>query len=117
MSQVTEIPASSFDKEVMESNRPVVVEFWIKSCSNCQKFKPIYRELPRIFGDRVKFVKMNMFLTLENLKLAEGLGVEETPTLKLFCGGREIGQIIGYKPLDKVVDEIEEILELEEPCG
>ena len=57
-----------------------------------------------------------MFLNLENLKLAEGLGVEETPTLKLFCKGREIGQIIGYKPLDEVVKEIEEILDPEEYC-
>ena len=57
-----------------------------------------------------------MFLRLENLKLAEGLGVEETPTLKLFWKGREIGQIIGYKPLDEVVKEIEEILDAEEYC-
>jgi hypothetical protein len=49
---------------------------------------------------------MNMFLSLENLKLAEGLGVEETPTLKLFCKGREIGQIIRYMPLDKATKEI-----------
>ena len=59
---------------------------------------------------------MNMFLSLENLKLAEGLGVEETPTLKLFCKGREIGQIIGYKPLDEFAKEIEEILEPEKDC-
>ena len=59
---------------------------------------------------------MNMFLSLENLKLAEGLGVEETPTLKLFCKGREIGRITGYKPLNEVVKEIEELLEPEEYC-
>lgn len=56
---------------------------------------------------------MNIFLSLENLKLAEGLGVEETPTLKLFCKGREIGQIIGYMPLDKATKEIENILKRE----
>ncbi len=67
-------------------------------------------------GNKVKFLKMNMFLSLENLKLAEGFGVEETPTLKLFCEGREIGEIIGYRPLDKVVKEIGEILEREEYC-
>lgn len=57
-----------------------------------------------------------MFLSLENLKLAEGLGVEETPTLKLFCKGREIGQIIGYGPVDEAVKAIEEILEREKYC-
>jgi hypothetical protein len=42
--------------------------------------------------------------------------VEETPTLKLFYKGRKIGQIIGYRPLDEVVREIEEILEREQYC-
>lgn len=94
MERVVEIPANSFDREVKGSDKPVVVEFWIRSCSNCQKFKPVYEKLPEIFGDKVKFLKMNMFLSLENLKLAEGFGVEETPTLKLFCEGREIGEIL-----------------------
>ena len=116
MVQVIEIPANSFEREVKEADKPVVVEFWRRSCSNCQKFKPIYEKLPDIFGDKVKFLKMNMFLSLENLKLAEGFGVEETPTLKLFCKGREIGEIIGYRPFDKVVKEIEETLEREEYC-
>ncbi|MGD8543811.1 MAG: thioredoxin domain-containing protein [Candidatus Bathyarchaeota archaeon] len=100
------MPAKSFDREVKDSDKPVIIEFWIRSCSNCKKFRPIYDKLPEIFGDKAKFLKMNMFLSLENLKLAEGLGVEETPTLKLFCKGREIGQIIRYMPLDKATKEI-----------
>jgi thioredoxin 1 len=116
MNQVAEIPADSFERAIEEADNPVVIEFWIKSCEKCQKFRPVYEKLPEVFGDKVEFLKMNMFLSLENLKLAEGLGVEETPTLKLFCKGREIGQIIGYKPLDEVVKEIEEILEPEKDC-
>ena len=95
----------------------MIIEFWVRSCSNCKKFRPIYDKLPEIFGDKAKFLKMNMFLSLENLKLAEGLGVEETPTLKLFCKGREIGQIIGYMPLDKATKEIEDIFKSEKYCN
>jgi thioredoxin 1 len=116
VNQVVEIPADSFDRVVEGSDKPVIVEFWIKSCGNCQKFRPIYEKLPEIFSDKVQFLKMNMFLSLENLKLAEGLGVEETPTVKLFCKGREIGQIIGYRSLDEVVREIKELLEREQYC-
>lgn len=116
MNQVAEIQADSFERAIERSNKPVVVEFWIKSCGNCQRFRPVYEKLPEIFGGKVEFLKMNMFLSLENLRLAEGLGVEETPTLKLFCNGREIGQIIGYRPVDRVVKEIEEILEREQYC-
>ena len=116
MNQVAEISADSFERAIKESDKPVIIEFWIKSCEKCQKFRLVYEKLPEIFGGKVEFLKTNMFLNLENLKLAEGLGVEETPTLKLFCKGREIGQIIGYKPLDEVVKEIEEILDPEEYC-
>jgi thioredoxin 1 len=104
MNQVIEIPADSFGRVVKGSGKPVIVEFWIKSCGNCQKSRPVYEKLPEIFSDKVEFLKMNMFLSLENLKLAEGLGVEETPTLKLFCKGREIGQIIGYRPLMNLLE-------------
>ncbi len=116
MSQIVEIPVDSFRRTVDGSYKPLIVEFWIKSCSKCQKFRPIHEKLPEIFGDKAEFLKMNMFLSLENLKLAEGLGVEETPTLILFCKGREIGQIIGYRSLDAVVREIEDILQRERYC-
>jgi len=110
MNQVVEIPAEHFEREVKNTDKPVVIEFWIRSCSFCQKFKPIYEQLPTVFDDKVKFLKMNMFLSLGNLKLAEDLGIEDTPTLKLFCKGEEIGEIIGYRSLDAVIKEIEEIL-------
>jgi thioredoxin 1 len=116
MNQVVEIPADSFDRVVKESYKPIIVEFWIKSCEKCQRFRPVYERLPGIFGEKADFLKMNMFLSLENLKFAEGLGVEETPTLKLFCKGREIGQIIGYRSLDDIVREIKEILDRERYC-
>ena len=110
---VEEIPAFAFDSEVRGADGPVVIEFWIRSCSECQRFKSVYEQLPAVFGGSVKFVKMNMFLSLENLRLAEGFGVEETPTVKLFCSGKEVGEVVGYRPLDNAVTEIKEILERE----
>jgi len=53
---------------------------------------------------------MNMFQSLDNLKLTEGLRVENTPTLKLFYKGEEIVEIVGYSSRDAVIPEIEEIL-------
>ncbi|UCH02758.1 MAG: conjugal transfer protein TraF [Candidatus Bathyarchaeota archaeon] len=114
MNQVVEIPAESFNIEVERADKPVVIEFWIRSCSFCQKFKPIFEKLPKIFANKVKFIKMNMFQSLENLKLAEDLGVEDTPTLKLFCYGKEVGEVIGFRSLDTVVKEIKAIFQHEE---
>ena len=87
MNQVVEIPAEYFDREVKNYDRPVVIKFWIWSCSFCQKFKPISEKLPEIFNDKIKFLKMNMFPSLDNLKLVEGLGVEDAPTINFFCKG------------------------------
>jgi thioredoxin 1 len=111
MNQVAEIPAESFNIEVERADKPVVIEFWIRSCSFCQKFKPIYEKLPKIFANKVKFLKMDMFQSLDNLQLAEDLGVEDTPTLKLFCNGKEVGEVIGFRPLDTVIKEIKGILQ------
>jgi thioredoxin 1 len=116
MTQVVEIMADAYENALKEADKPVVVEFWIKSCPNCQKFKPVYEKLPETFSNKIAFLKMNMFSSLANLKLAEGLGVEDTPTLKLFCKGREIRQIVGYRPLEQVVSEINEMLEPEPNC-
>ena len=51
-----------------------------------------------------------MFESVENLRLAEGLGVEETPTVKLFYNSKEIGQLTGFKPLETATEEIEAII-------
>jgi len=56
-----------------------------------------------------------MFASIENLRLAEALGVEQTPTTKVFCKGREIVQILGYKPLE-VVLEINLLMNSDEDC-
>jgi len=108
MKNIVDIQAEEFDYEI-KSNNPIVVEFWIKSCGNCKKFKPIYEKLSEIFGDTLKFTRINMFESVENLRLAEGLGVEETPTVKLFQKSEEIGEIIGFKKLQAATEEIKKI--------
>jgi len=116
MSNVVDIQARDFDREIAESNNPVVVEFWIKSCGNCKKFKPVYEELSKIFGDKLKFTRVNMFESVENLRLAEGLGVEETPTIKFFHKSEEIGEIIGFRTLEAATQEIEKIIKKSNCC-
>jgi thioredoxin-like negative regulator of GroEL len=95
---------------VAEAEDPIVVEFWVRSCSNCQKFKAVYEQLPKVFGDEVVFCKINMFKTMENLKLAESFNIIETPTTKIFYQGNQIGEVIGYHTLDVMIDEVNSIL-------
>jgi len=114
MADITDIEAGDFNEVVKDSDLPVVLEFWVRSCAFCQKFKPVYEKLPDVYGDRVKFLRMNMLKTIENLRLAEGMGVEQTPTTKAFCGGKEVGEIVGFVPLEKAIERLNLILDSEE---
>ncbi len=111
LADVTDIEAHAFDESIMGSDVPVVLEFWVRSCDQCRRFKPVYERLPEAIGGDVRFFRMNMLKTLENLRLAEGLGVEETPTTKVFCSGGEVGEMVGYLPLEEAVERINGLLQ------
>lgn len=117
MLTIKDIEAEDFDEAVKGSDTPVVLEFWIRSCGFCQKFKPVYDQLPNVFGGQVSFLRMNMMKSIKNLRFAEDLGVEQTPTTKVFCKGVEVGELVGYKTLDEAVEYLNAILQFNEACG
>jgi thioredoxin-like negative regulator of GroEL len=109
MNQVADIIAENFEF-LIKSNDNVVVEFWRKTCDNCKKFKAIYEQLPKIFGEKIRFARMRILESIENLRLAESFGIDETPTLKFFQKRKEIGEITGYRTLKEVIQEINKIV-------
>lgn len=116
MSKVVEAEAGNWEKEVLRADKPVVVDFWHQMCGWCIKLNIIYEQLPDIFEGRVKFVKLNVLQSPENQKHAINLGVLATPILKFFCDGREVGEIVGYRPLERLVKDINEILNERKEC-
>ncbi len=110
MNDIKDISAMDFDPEIKGSDGPAVLEFWVRSCDQCRRFKPVYEKLPEAIGGKTRFYRMNMLKTMENLRLAEGMGVEETPTTKVFCSGGEVGELIGYLPLEEAVERINGLL-------
>jgi thioredoxin 1 len=111
VNEIRDISAEEFESEVKGSDGPAVLEFWVRSCDQCRRFKPVYERLPEKIGGKARFYKMNMLKTIENLRLAEGLGVEETPTTKVFCSGGEVGEMVGYLPLEEAVEMINGLLQ------
>ncbi len=116
MAKVVEINADAWEKEVLKVEDPIMVDFWHHMCGWCLKLNPIYEQLPERFGERVKFVKLNVLQSPENQKLAIGLGVLGTPTMKLFCHGRAVGEIVGFRPLERLVQEIEDLMKKRDEC-
>jgi len=116
MSKVVEVNADTWEREVLEADRPVVVDFWHHMCGWCNKLSPVYDQLPERYGDRVKFAKVNILESDENREIAMKQGVLSTPTLKFFCSCRVVGEIVGFRPLERLVKEIDEILERKDEC-
>jgi len=115
LSKVIELQAEAWDKEVKRVEGPVVVDFWHNMCGWCLKLNPIFEQLPEQLQD-AKYAKMNILDSTENRNLAMEHGVMGTPTIKVFCEGRDIGEIVGFRTLDKLVNELKAIFASREDC-
>ncbi len=116
LNSTVEVSAETWKVEVVESDIPVVVDFWHSQCGWCRALNPIFNELSNEYVGKVKFVKLNVLETHENQQIATQYGVMGTPTLKLFCEGRTVGEIVGYRPKNLLKEEIDKILSQHREC-
>jgi len=86
---------SNWQTEVLNSDKPVVVDFWAPWCGPCRIIAPIIEELAMELGDRVKFGKLN---TDENPNIAMRYGIRAIPTIMLFKNGDVVDTRIGVQP-------------------
>lgn len=110
MSGIIDIQSTNWEKEVTQETLPVVVEYWHNKCRVCKEMKSIYEAQPNKFGTKIKFTKMNLLESKENRIFAIRGGIRSTPTFVIYCMGRPIGQIIGYRDLDDFTSELEVII-------
>jgi thioredoxin 1 len=104
---ILEIDDSSFDGEVLQSDKPVFVDFWAPWCGPCKAISPIVEELAGTFGDRIKFAKCNVD---ENPVTPGKYGIKAIPTLILFNEGNVVDQITGMVAKSKLEETINTIL-------
>ena len=102
---MTEINKNNFEKEVLQSDMPVVADFWAPWCGYCRRLAPVIERLEKEYGDRVKFVKID---TDDNASLADEYSVDTIPTLIVFRGGEALGTIVNPASQATVVDWLKE---------
>ncbi len=115
MSKIIDLQAEHWVEEVLKNEAPVVVDFWHHMCGWCLKLDPEFKRLPEAF-ENVKFAKMNILDSPENRKIAIESGVMGTPTIKVFCQGRIVGEIVGFKTSKMLTGDLNEILSQKEYC-
>ncbi|SFN44331.1 thioredoxin [Mycetocola miduiensis] len=89
------VSESTFDKEVLQSARPVLVDFWAEWCGPCRMVSPILDQIATENLDKLDIVKVNVD---ENPGLAMQYQITSIPALKVFKGGEVAQTIIGAKP-------------------
>ena len=106
MANVQEVTDQNFEAEVLEADKPAIIDFWAEWCAPCRQISPIISELAAEYGDRVKIVKMDID---KSPNTPGQYGIRAIPTILAFKGGRVVQQIQGARPkadFKKMVDEL-----------
>jgi thioredoxin 1 len=104
---VMEVNDSSFDAEILQTETPVLVDFWAPWCGPCKAIAPVVQELAETFGDKIKFAKCNVD---DNPVTPGKYGIRAIPTLILFKGGDVVDQITGMVAKSKLEEAIQSVL-------
>lgn len=98
------VSESEFEKEVLQSDKPTIVDFWAEWCGPCKMLAPVLEAVGEQMGDKLKVVKVD---TDQNQDLAAKYRVSAIPTLILFKGGEEKERIVGFLSEKELLSKLE----------
>jgi thioredoxin 1 len=108
MSIEAEFTDANFDAEVIQSDTPVLVDFWAPWCGPCKMIAPIVEEIANEYSNKLKVGKLN---TDDNQQIAAKFGVMSIPTLMIFKGGEPVERIVGAQAKDTLTTKIDAVLD------
>lgn len=105
MAEIT-LTEENFSKEVLESDKTVLVDFWAPWCGPCKMLSPVVEELASEYEGKAKICKLN---TDENMNLASKFQITSIPCIIIFKGGVQVQKLVGFRPkadIKKVLDDV-----------
>jgi len=108
MADVAEVTDQTFDAEVLQSDKPTIIDFWAEWCAPCRAIAPIVEELAVDYGDKVNIVKMDIDA---NPGVPGRFGVRSIPTVLAIQDGQVVQQIVGARPKKDFEEMVAKLLE------
>ena len=97
----------SFEMDVLQNEKPVIVDYWAEWCGPCRMVAPVLEEIAAEYGDKIEVVKLNID---ENPTVSQRYGIMAIPTMNVFSGGQVVKQIVGAKPKSALLRELAEFI-------
>ncbi len=104
MGNIGSVNDQEFQSTVLDSDTPVLVDFWAEWCVPCHMVSPVVEEIGRDKGEALKVVKLNID---DNPGATRTYGVMSIPSLILFKGGQEVARVVGARPKDAILRDLE----------
>ena len=98
---------AAFTADVLQNDKPVLVDFWAEWCGPCKMVAPVLEEIAAENGEKLSVVKLNID---ENPDTARAYQIMSIPTMAVFQGGKIVKQIVGAKPKAAILKDLESFL-------
>ena len=104
MAKPFEVTDETFEEEVLQATEPTLVDFWAVWCGPCRMVAPVVQEIADDYDGRLRVAKMDVD---SNRQTPGKYGISGIPTLILFKDGAEATRIVGFRPKDMMVEELQ----------
>jgi thioredoxin 1 len=98
---------ATFEADVLQNDKPVLVDYWAEWCGPCRMVAPVLEEIASEYGDKIEVVKLNVD---DNPETSRRYQILNIPTLNVFKGGQVVKEIVGAKPKAALLRELADFI-------